>query len=140
MTPKYRAWNKEEEMMLTFDDHWELGEFFLGSYPDNDFWDLMLATGGKDKDGEIIFEGDIISRDGNEGLLVVRFGQYIENDSLGYKIYSTGFYFETRHEGEERTFSLDSELNYLCKVIGNVYENKDLLEAWDEKTRVDCRV
>ena len=74
MIPKYRAWNKEEEMMLTFDDHWELGEFFLGLYPDDDFWDLMLATGGKDKYGEIIFEGDIISRDGNEGLLVVRFG------------------------------------------------------------------
>ena len=140
MNPKYRAWNKEEEMMLTFDDHWELGEFFLGLYPDDDFWDLMLATGGKDKDGEIIFEGDIISRDCNEGLLVVRFGQCIENDSLGYKICSTGFYFETRHEREERMFSLDSELNYLCKVVGNVYENKDLLEAWDENTRVDHRV
>jgi uncharacterized phage protein (TIGR01671 family) len=140
LIPKYRAWNKEEEMMLTFDDHWELGEFFLGLYPDDDFWDLMLATGGKDKDGETIFEGDIISRDCNEGLLVVRFGQYIENDSLGYKIYSTGFYFETRHEDEERTFSLDSELNYLCKVIGNVYENEYLLEEWDEKTRVDRRV
>lgn len=35
MIPKYRAWNKEEEMMLTFDDHWELGEFFLWLYTDN---------------------------------------------------------------------------------------------------------
>lgn len=137
MIPIYRAWDKKEEMMLTLDDHWELGEFFLASNSEDESWDLMLATGVEDKNGRMIFEGDIISREGFKIPLVVRFGQYIENDSLGYKIHSTGFYFETRHEGEERVFSFDFALNHFQKVIGNIYENTELLEVWDEQTRVD---
>ncbi len=123
--------------MLILDDHWELGEFFLALNPNDDSWDLMLASGVEDKNGRMIFEGDIISREGFKMPLVVRFGQYIENDSLGYKIHSTGFYFETRHENEEYIFSFDFALSHFQEVNGNIYENKNLLEVWDEHTRID---
>lgn len=61
-------------------------------------------TGLKDKNGKKIFEGDIV--------------RYIDNDLIEYVEFIDGVFFA----GSE-------ELRYAyCEVIGNIYDNKELLE------------
>lgn len=90
---------------------------------------LMQSTGLKDKNGKEIFEGDIVKRDGVKRPEVVRFGEWTDVDSLGYKEQYIGFYFESEHEGQEWLHSVQPQFNHLYKVIGNIYENPELLEV-----------
>jgi len=90
--------------------------------------ELMQSTGLKDKDGQEIFEGDIVKRDGVKRPEIVRFGEWTDVDSLGYKEQYIGFYFESEHEGQEWLHSVQPQFNHLYKVIGNIYENPELLE------------
>lgn len=90
---------------------------------------LMQSTGLKDKNVKEIFEGDIVKRDGVKRPEVVRFGEWTDVDSLGYKEQYIGFYFESEHEGQEWLHSVQPQFNHLYKVIGNIYENPELLEV-----------
>jgi len=72
-------------------------------------------TGLKDRDGQDIYEGDILIDEEN-GLNVVRWGdgQYLLEVLLD--------------DGDYYTEWL-SEYNEMCRVIGNVYENPELLKG-----------
>ena len=139
MIPKYRAWDKHGQKMFAN------GELIIwnGNVYANDSkkltcnnlkgWSiddeyLMQSTGLKDKNGQEIFEGDIIKRDGIKRPEVIRFGEWIDVDSLGYKEQYIGFYFESEHEGQEWLHSVEPQFNHLYKVIGNIYEKPELLE------------
>ncbi len=135
---RFRAWhNTWEEMCevkrIRFDDEGNIttvlvkGEAF-GSNAHLEEIELMQSTGQFDKNGKEIFEGDIVKRDGIKRPEVVRFGEWIDVDTLGFKEQYIGFYFESEHEGQKRLYSVESEFNNLCKVIGNIYENQELLE------------
>ncbi len=137
MIPKFRAWIKTENC---FADYIESIRFYIneidlcwGGICESDCFDfkdviLMKSTGLKDKDGQEIFEGDIVKRDGVKRPEIVRFGEWIDVDSLGYKEQYIGFYFESEHEGQEWLHSVQPQFNHLYKVIGNIYENPELLE------------
>lgn len=137
MIPKYRVWDKELQTMLDVSlidfkkgvlvgEHWEFGETNFMSF---DEIVLMQSTGLLDKNGKEIFEGDIVKRDGIKRPEVVRFGEWIDVDSLGYKEQYIGFYFESEHEGQEWLHSVEPQYNHLSKVIGNVHENPEFLEV-----------
>nr|DAS22423.1 MAG TPA: YopX protein [Caudoviricetes sp.] len=137
MIPKFRAWDKELQTMLDVSlidfkkgvlvgEHWEFGETNFMNF---DEIVLMQSTGLKDKNGQEIFEGDIVKRDGIKRPEVVRFGEWIDVDSLGYKEQYIGFYFESEHEGQEWLHSVEPQFNHLYKIIGNIYENPELLEV-----------
>ena len=136
MIPKFRAWEKETQTMLDVSlidfkksvlvgEHWEFGETNFINFDDVN---LMQSTGSHDKNGKEIFEGDIVKRDGIKRPEVVRFGEWIDVDTLGFEEQYIGFYFESEHEGQKRLYSVESRFNNLCKVIGNIYENQELLE------------
>lgn len=117
---KFRAWNAEEnEMIETFDGNYRIlvndkdGTVFCGGNMSNGDWTepvLMQFTGLLDKAGNEIFEGDIVQGDAWDYAFEVVFNQ--ERARFVCKMKSG------------LTQYIDSER---LKVIGNVYQNKDLL-------------
>ncbi|WP_142426832.1 YopX family protein [Enterococcus durans] len=86
---------------------------------------LMQSTGMKDKNGVEIFEGDVV-------LVSVRNGfDYLDNkvcivkNSIDY----SGLVCATVDEDlEYRIFNTELFEEYTYEVIGNIYENSELLE------------
>lgn len=119
MKLKFRAWMKQFKKMDNDigEMHFEDGEFkYIGDdvhykrLPEDII--LMQSTGILDKNSQEIFEGDIVSIDTDEfGLLVVK--------------YETGIYWLT--EDEQCVEHLSDYYKYVS-VIGNIFENKELLE------------
>lgn len=120
---KFRAWHKEEKIMgevLGIDIlHKEI--FFsnenVDCYEHTDFKDieLMQYTELKDKNNKEIYEGDILFESFGERYYKVVF----ENGS-----------FRAEFEGdfEEHSFDLIDVVLHCCEIIGNIYENPELLK------------
>lgn len=94
---------------------------------------ICQYTGFNDKKRKEIFENDIvkISNKVNDGILaVVKFGEYnspFRSDNLGVHL---GFYLDF----QEKNDVLRKDFLYWCKneyieVIGNIYDNPELLEV-----------
>ena len=135
MIPKFRAWVKIGKRVVFSDDiltiDYENKEivtqqvYFENGLPDDrdiycydfDEIELMQSTGLKDKNGQEIFEGDILDYNGRKAL--VRWhGSYA---SFIYR-----FVDELQKRNAERK---PLYLAYMkCEIIGNIYENPDLLE------------
>lgn len=102
----------------------------------NEYNILMQCTGLKDKNGKLIYEGDIVSDKSNHIRVVVW-----EQDCFKYPALKTSRYFHRpiSNQLEERKIGLRGKLTfqdnvYKCdkkhfEVIGNIYENKSLLES-----------
>ncbi len=123
---KFRAWSKllnkmlsHEDLNKTLKDLTKI-EYIAGIFlPLNSDVEVMQYTGLKDSNGNEIYEGDI-----------VKIEDYFGEDIIGRVIYdeaTAGYVF---HKGNERNYfqmTLDLE-DYVHYVIGNIYENKDLLD------------
>ena len=129
MAPKFRAWMKSLKWMcdvtnISFDskfvDICQQGdtERYTEMSVEFDEVKLMQSTGLVDKNGKEIFEGDILDYKGRKAL--VRWhGSY------------ASFIYRFVDELQKRNAEWNSlYLAYLkCEVIGNIYENKELLDA-----------
>lgn len=137
MIPKFRVWIKTKKRMVETNDilsidyeYEEVETQFIDGLPDDRdlesflFKDviLMQSTGLKDKNGKEIFEGDVISTY-TDNLVIKR-------DNL------LGFYVELDEERNHFAETVDIEyLDLFAKdfgaavqIIGNIYENPELLE------------
>ena len=81
--------------------------------PESDNFVLMQCTGLKDQEGQDIYEGDIVLTDDYDVWGVVSW------DERGFR-----FYLKDDYDN----FGLDEFQPEHLKVIGNIYENPDLLK------------
>jgi len=119
---KFRAWDKDfKQMHPVIGIHWE-GEFIdYGTEGEtgllNDFI-LMQYTGIKDKNGREIYEGDIISVLYYRKATILPVAWGIDGWWASGKGWFKSLY----------------DVKNTAEVIGNIYENANLLEATDAKS------
>ena len=127
MIPKFRAWLKKEQKMDNYIDHISWLEDELYCIGDGITYmvlaeDLVLmqSTGLKDKNDKEIFEGDIVRQ--------VRTQPITENETItGVVIMIEGAWL-IMNDCEQLASYLWSETDE-NEIIGNIYENRELLEA-----------
>lgn len=108
---KFRAWDKEKKYMIVIFDNTKQKKWFLPSLSQK--YELMQYTGLKDTNGKDIYEGDILQGIGNVRKVV--FNE--ENCSFMLK--------EIKLRKE--LFLLTKEKSKNLEVIGNIYENEELI-------------
>ena len=128
MIPKFRAWDRVIKEMNykvmvgncdTDDENWTCPIIWIEERKKwlhfDDYECIMQSTGLKDKNGQEIFEGDIIK--------------------MSKDVYSEPTYYEVvRHYGgayrlESKQHGCELWLRHTdCEVVGNVYENREFLE------------
>ena len=92
---------------------------------------LCQYTGLKDKNGRKIWEGDIVHLFGKDTIssydwkAVVEFGNPNSLYSWGYQLKPIG-HFE--YNTDILCWVCMEEANIYCEVIGNIFDNKELLE------------
>ena len=140
MKPKFRAWLKNDKEMINVDEiHWYLGKFeFIGDGITfqrlADEVELMQSTDLRDRNSVEIFEGDVLEIQGIK--MIVKFGsyKYLETSKnnghlLGILHDGLGFYVECINVADpDRTSPFEPETLKESAVIGNIYENPELLE------------
>lgn len=142
---KFRVWDKEGNKMFTPPRHFNycivngtivcVESFcqYSGFYQKRiikEFNDaiLMQCTGLKDKNGKLIYEGDILYNLFSNYKYVVNFGKFTLNYTKPFSVNITGFYITYKENIKNEIDSLQMlDLNNI-EVIGNIYENPELLE------------
>ena len=117
---KFRAWLKEERKMVNVETLFiGINRLCFGNSKTEDLFfrdfeevELMQYTGVKDKNGKEIYEGDIT---------ICKYGPQI---AMEVKWVDEGFRTLGKYDGDNYVgFVRNNE-----EVIGNIYENKNLLE------------
>lgn len=134
MIPRFRAWLKKKKKMVATDDLVNISfedeeicvqtlyfEEGLISERDLDYYEfdeieLMQSTGFFDKNNKEIFEGDILKSN-----------KYITSVFYERGAYCVKFRRTTNTTVTMNVISFIEK--YKTKVIGNIYENKELLDA-----------
>lgn len=116
---KYRAWDKEnkryiygvEKGLEFYSTAGNLRVMTLAEISESSKYDLEQCTGLKDKNGKLIYEGDIVE-------VPVLYNGIPTGKKQRCKVYY-------KH-GAFNIYAVKSEF---LKVIGNIHENPELLEA-----------
>lgn len=110
---KFRAWNKSNVMMMDVEKYsFKTNQVYFDSERWEEF-ELMQYTGLKDKNGKEIYEGDIVKTNcGVHEVIFIDGGYCLDTGVLATDLYRL----------------IDSAGNHI-EVIGNIYENHELLEV-----------
>ena len=121
---RFRAWNKKEKIMHY--DAEQTYDFMIGMpviceesfgelLEDKDYI-VMQCTGLKDKNGKLIYEGDILFWDDENDRGYVQW----QDEDADYLIIFSNY--------SAVSFNLEVKPSQL-EIIGNIYENKELLNG-----------
>ena len=123
---KFRAWDIYENKFINDIYITENGEMFtfneydIAIYRRHEDIILMQYTGLKDKNGVLIFEGDVVQSD--------KFNYFVVFENGSFVLYHT---LLKNFDGSKYRWGLLSRVyelhNFNIQVIGNIYENKELI-------------
>lgn len=127
MKLKFRAWLKKRQEMDNEIDHisWLEDELYcigdgITYMVSAEDLVLMQSTGLKDKNGKEIFEGDILACKTDDEVI---------NLNIFWDEEHALFMFESKKYNEQEPLAELVENNtYPFEIIGNIYENPELLE------------
>ncbi|HGF7917601.1 YopX family protein [Enterococcus faecium] len=135
MIPKFRAWDKRKNVIrdvavlhftkngkTNFIEYW-INPTELKSYHVRNI-DLMQSTGLKDKNSIEIFEGDIVLVNVSNGF------DHLVNEKtvVQESEFHSGLICKSLASGMEHRVFKHKKMDYEYEVIGNIYENSELLE------------
>jgi uncharacterized phage protein (TIGR01671 family) len=139
---KFRAWDRQRKRMLN-----DLVPFQESKMPSNwvCFYDVMQFTGLKDKNNKEIYEGDIIQEgvkgddlwNGKATTDDAPIGEVIwDNNGLwNVKPLKEGLFHHQDENNKHRLYLSRYDGIFVgdwsknCEVVGNIYENPELLEG-----------
>ena len=115
---RFRAWNKMEKVLhydaeQTYDFMYGspvICKFSFGELLEDDNYVVEQCLGVKDKNGKLIYEGDIIE------AISICFGT-----NSKFEIYSDGLQWRMRDLSNSKS-CIFSPGTYCCKVVGNIHE------------------
>lgn len=118
---RYDLLGNEEHLIFHADSYkvWEYAEI--------DSETLCQFTGLTDKNGQKIWENDIVNHNGE--YVPIKFGVYCSN--FDYGSYNLGFYADFSEGPFYR-----KEFGYWCRkveVVGNIFDNKELLQEGSDE-------
>lgn len=113
-THKFKAWDgkrwSNEDLFLAADGTlWSRSNRVLSAR----HYNIVFSTFAKDEKGREIYEGDIVET--SHGIFLIAWAE----------TYSGMQFCEVKKDGEVANFY--GGISEYCKVIGNIYENSDLL-------------
>ena len=135
MLPKFRAWDKGINEMIPWRmllNVYNLRNVFIR--PETCGLVLMQSTGLKDKNGVEIFEGDMVKKFSNINKFTDDFAEDIEPTYGTTSIVRDGACFKTTFKGEPSLVLDQNSMSMVehMEVVGNIYENPELLEQANE--------
>ena len=122
---KFRVWDKTKEIMVYFDGIFYNKKPYTegSSFPQyescphyHELSDLMQYTGLKDKNGKLIYEGDIVRI------------FHVSGTMQGETFFDIVRWNDLRHRFDTENHGIIDE-DDVCEVRGNIYENPELLEV-----------
>lgn len=127
MTPRFRAWYTPFKGKTIGQEmkYGQAGRLITHAEMAPDKYVLMQSTGLKDKNGVEIFEGDVVS------VSVRNRFDYLDNKVCIVKnsiVYSGLVCATVDDDLEYRIFNTELFGEHTYEVIGNIYENSELLE------------
>nr|DAS06824.1 MAG TPA: YopX protein [Caudoviricetes sp.] len=130
MIPKFRAYDggslsrmyQPDEVMVGGGNIWIIDEDSVaGDWIVNNDLHLMQSTGLKDKNGKEIFDGDVLEIEDE--------GEVLGDAKLTWDNEQAVFMIEAISVDDIAPFhEIISDETYSYRVVGNVYENPELLE------------
>ena len=127
MIPRFRSWYTPFKGKTIGQEmkYGQAGRLITHAEMAPDKYVLMQSTGLKDKNGVEIFEGDVVLVSMRNGFDYLDNKVCIVKNSIDY----SGLVCATVDEDlEYRIFNTELFEEYTYEVIGNIYENSELLE------------
>ncbi len=112
---KYKIWNKEEKV---FTGPFTLNQLIFNGHPITKDQEIVIFTGLHDKNGNEIYEGDIIKYEEINYKIIFSegsFNSYTDNNGIIHDVAPQCDEYPLKY------------VYFECEIIGNIHENGDLL-------------